>query len=491
MAKAAAKPLFEVDRAGLAKTLASRPKAFILAELFQNAADEDVSRIDIVLEQLGGDRWKLVVEDDNPEGFKNLAHAYTLFAESDKKDDPRKRGRFNLGEKLVIAVCEDVAIKTTKGTVVFSESGRYHLDEKRAKGTQFTATLRLTDDEAREIEQFVHTLIVPDGIEVTFGMETIVQRVPLATFDATLRTVRSDAEGNLRPTERKTAVEIYDPLPGETAMIYELGIPVVPTGDRFHVNVMQKVPLNMDRDNVPPAYLRDLRALVLNNAHGLMSKDDAAATWVTDALSDDAVEPEAVREVFAKRFGDKAVIHDPNDPEANKIAAENGYTVVPGRALPKAAWKNVKDSDVAKPAGQITPSPQPYQAEGEALALMNEGTWPDYVRNVADFAKMLAVEVLEGAQITVRVANDPTWPWAATYGPGLLTLNLGRLGHRWFEQINENTIDLLIHEFAHHYEADHLSRKYIDALSRIGARVWRLAMDRPAAFEIYGVATAA
>jgi hypothetical protein len=32
-----------------------------------------------------------------------------------------------------------------------------------------------------------------------------------------------------------------------------MGIPVVETGDRWHVDVAQKVPLNFDRDNLPPA----------------------------------------------------------------------------------------------------------------------------------------------------------------------------------------------------------------------------------------------
>src|SRR5439155_12367182 len=53
-------------------------------------------------------------------------------------------------------------------------------------------------------------------------------------------------------------------LPGETPTLYELGIPVVETGDRWHVSVGQEVPLTPDRTNVPPAYLRAVRVGVLN-----------------------------------------------------------------------------------------------------------------------------------------------------------------------------------------------------------------------------------
>ena len=59
-------------------------------------------------------------------------------------------------------------------------------------------------------------------------------------FEETLVTEHGD---DLRPTKRKCRVEIYDPREGETATLYELGIPVVETGDRWDCSVLQKVPL--------------------------------------------------------------------------------------------------------------------------------------------------------------------------------------------------------------------------------------------------------
>ena len=40
---------------------------------------------------------EFVVEDDSPDGFRDLTEAYTIFAESYKKVDPEKRGAFNIG----------------------------------------------------------------------------------------------------------------------------------------------------------------------------------------------------------------------------------------------------------------------------------------------------------------------------------------------------------------------------------------------------------
>lgn len=493
MSAATKLPAFAVDKKGLAKLLERKGKSFAVVELVQNAWDEDTTEVHVTLEAAPGQPglWKLVVEDDNPEGFKDLAHAYTLFAESLKKGDATKRGRFNLGEKLVIAVCEVAQVKTTKGTVQWVGDERQHKTAKRKAGSEFTGLLRLTQAEVDDIASVIHTLLPPDGITTTYNMTEIPQRAPIRSFTVALRTELADDEGRLRPTTRKTVVEVFEPLTGEAPSIYELGIPVVATGDRWHVNVMQKVPLPTDRDNVPPGYLRDIRTAVLNACHDLLTPTDGKAAWVTNALEDEAVTPEAATAAFTAKFGDKTVIFDPNDAQANKIAIEQGYTVVPGGALPAAAWKNVKGAGAVQPAGKVTPSMHTVLAEQGEIKTMNEAHWPEYVRNVASFCKALAKRLID-VDVTVKVGNDPTYPADATYGDaagkGELMLNLGRLGHKWFEAgVTQDTLDLLFDEFGHHYESDHLSENYYRALRTLGAKTTMLALAEPSFFEAFGV----
>ena len=56
--------------------------------------------VSVTLERIAGTRQaRLTVKDDNPEGFRDLTHAFTLFAESEKRYNEKLRGRFNLGEK--------------------------------------------------------------------------------------------------------------------------------------------------------------------------------------------------------------------------------------------------------------------------------------------------------------------------------------------------------------------------------------------------------
>ena len=75
---------FEVDKDGLAKVLARRGKEFIIFELLSNALDEDVTQVTITLTQPKSGVSTLTVVDDSPDGFENLSHAWTLFAESKK-----------------------------------------------------------------------------------------------------------------------------------------------------------------------------------------------------------------------------------------------------------------------------------------------------------------------------------------------------------------------------------------------------------------------
>src|SRR5437879_1725459 len=102
---------------------------------------------------------RLIVEDDAPEGFKDLSHAFTLFADSTKKRNPEQRGRFNLGEKLVLAISDEVTIRTTKGGIRFDAEGRHNLRVHQPVGSRIECLLRLTAEECRALEGHVRKLM--------------------------------------------------------------------------------------------------------------------------------------------------------------------------------------------------------------------------------------------------------------------------------------------------------------------------------------------
>lgn len=483
---------FIVDKVGLSKLLEQKGKVFAVFELISNCLDTKASFIAVTLSPTPGKPYaEIIVEDDDPQGFKNLAHAFTLFAESEKKSDVEKRGRFNLGEKLVLALCSEASITSTKGSVLFDGSGRHTSKRKTERGSVFRGLIRMTREEYTDVLAKLDTLIVPSGVKLTINGQPMASRASIAGFECTLPTVKSNEEGYLRPTTRKTLVTLHEVKPGETATLYELGIPVVETGDKWHVNVHQKVPLNSDRDNVTPAYLRELRTYVLNETFAMLKgTDDATAAWVRDASGDKRVEPEAFRHVMIERFGAKAVSYDPSDPEGSKLAVSEGYNVIPGGALSPGEWKNVRATGAVQPAGKVTPSPKPFSPDGSPLKMLSREKWSAGMKDIAAFAAAIGKIVL-GEIVTVDIANDTGWPFNACFGQRCITFNAGRLGHRWFDQGRKHpdVLRLVIHELAHFYASDHLSREYHDALCKVGARVAIAALEEPALFETNPTAT--
>lgn len=335
---------FSVDRIGLSKVASRRALAAAVWELVSNSLDAPgTTRVDVALEPIPTSPFVTVrVTDDSPDGFINLSHAWTLYAESARKGDAEKRGRFNLGEKLVLALCRRATIATTSGTVLFDDDGRHQSRAKREAGTEFSGEIRMTRDQLQEVWMELRKAIVPTGVDLHVNGERISHRVPVKVVEATLATEIADAEGFLRRSSRKTKVEIYKLDPGETAYLYELGIPVVETGDQWHVNVLQKVPLNTDRDNVPPAFLTAIRALVLNAMVAEIKGEQAAAPWVRAATESKDAAPEAVVQVVKERFGERFVGWDPTDHEANSTAEAAGFKVIPVAALSKLERDNVE-----------------------------------------------------------------------------------------------------------------------------------------------------
>ena len=481
------KQWFDVDRVGLGKQAEEQSKGRLIGELIQNALDEaGVTQIAVSLALVPGRPLAdLTVEDDSPEGFRDLSHAYTLFADSYKRGNPEKRGQFNLGEKMVLAVCESASISTTKGTVVFDqEQGRIEKPrQKRERGSVFQGRIRLTREQFPEVCDYLRSLLLPEGIVVSFNGERLLPRTPIRTFEASLETLVADEEGVMRPRVRKAQVSLYEPLPGEVPGLYEMGLPVVDTGDRWHVNVGQRVPLNRDRDNVKPAYLQAVRVAVLNAAYDLLtSEEEATAGWCKLAGSDPRCSDEAIKHLIRLRFGEKVAAPDPSDTEAMKRFQAQGGTIVVG--LSRGEWANVRRSGAVPPAGQICPTARPYSDDpaAKAVTVIAEEKWSDGMRNIAAYAVFLARELM-GVSLIVSVVHT-TNNFAACYGSGRLDFNLLRLGHRWFEQGASEDVDrLLIHEFGHQYSGDHLSEEYHEALCRLGAGLKRLALEKPEAIR--------
>lgn len=476
---------FDVNKEGLAKLLERKGKQFAIAELISNAWDQNVTRVEVTLSPIPGGRslYRLIVTDDDPHGFKDLSHAFTLFAESNKKGEAQKRGRFNLGEKLVLAVCDSASIASTTGTVVFDKNGRHVSRKRRDRGSEFNGLIRMTAQEFKDCQAFVKTLIPPPGILTRFNAEEIEQRTAKAEFEAPLQTEIGDEQGYLRRSIRKTKVRVYEPLAGETPSLYEMGVPVVETNDRWHVDVLQKLPLNFDRDNVPPAFLRNIRTLVMNALFEQVRGDELSRTWVKEALESPEASAEAVAHFLDEKYSEKRVIYDPSDTEANKIAISQGYQVIHGNSLPPQIWTHVKAHGLAAPAGQVTPSDRP---KVDRSTIIDPAKYTPGMTRITNFAKFVAQQIKIG-EIQIQIVSDINQSHEACYGGRTLTFNMFRLGKAWFDlsPMDPEVTSLLIHEFAHDKVSDHLSHEFHKACSEYGAKLAEAVFNNRVLFDHY------
>jgi len=464
----------EVNLSGLRKVLSRRGRGFAIYELVQNAWDESTTKVTIDLTIPKHGVSQLVVTDDSPKGFQNLSHAYRMFEESEKKSNPTKRGAFNLGEKLVLALCDEATITSTTGRVTFNEKGRVHSkhpNHRSEVGTEFRGTLKLTVEEYENIARDVFRLIPP--VATWFNGIAIPAREALAEVEVDLPTTIADAEGYLRRTKRRTTVYIFEPLPGETPMLYEMGIPVVETGDTWHVDVSQKVPVNMERDNVPPSYLTAIRVAVANRMQNHIDAKIAAEPWVRVATGDPRISEGTLSRVLDLRFGERRVSYDPSDVGSNREAASQDYAVVSGGSLSAGEWENARQHGLITPAGQAFPTTHGAKTPAKVY---DRSEWTPEMRSYALFVESVTPELV-GHVVTLRFIKDPKMVCGQFFGT-YYNVNLAKHNpSNW-----QANIELMLHELAHTVvqSNDHLSHQFYETVGRLGAKLALLAVRYPA-----------
>jgi hypothetical protein len=366
-----------VDKDGLREATGHLPPERLVFELIQNALDENSTTCTVTITQQKL-MTRVSVSDDNPDGFKDLSDAHTLFRSTGKRSDPTKRGRFNLGEKIVFARAIKAAIITTKGTVSFDQKGRH--ESAKAQPTGSTIVVDFPRWKEREFNQCIDVLrsiLIPKGYKLTLNGEDIPYRGPKKVIETTLATeVLKDHDGTLAMTRtrRKTTVHFH-PACREKAHLYEMGLPVCPIDGRYDADVQQKIPQSQDRTLVSDSYIQDIYAEMLTAFQDDLDEQDLGSSAVKAALEDDRVAPDVAQKVFRAQFGDNAVIQSPFDPDANQEAARAGAMIVSGRTFGSAV------NDKLRSAG-IQTTTEAYSRDRDVLT--GGGLMPDGYKDVAD-----------------------------------------------------------------------------------------------------------
>ena len=486
-----AKGWIEADENGLAEIAERWGKTFAIRELAQNALDEPgVKRIMVTIIWDSETRVGYIrFEDDAPEGFYKLSHAWTLFARTRKRKDPESRGRFNLGCKIVLSLCKKALITTTKGRVIFDKEGRRTTSTKTAAGSVVECWMPMAKKEAAEMIEAAEGILVPNGIEFIVNGIMVEIREPLATIDVkSLPTEIEGENGRMAQTRRNTVIKVYEAEGnGENPYLHEMGIPIVALedGDRWHLDVAQRIPLTLDRTSVRGKFLKRVRSLVFNAMHKQLKPEDTNTTWTEEAAKDPDVTKDALDSYLTGKFGEDRVLTDMRDREANHRAAAEGFEVVHPRQLHGDIHKNIKKlgkDELLPDAGKKFPTPKIVLSPDAPDASYPERKHTDAMKRVMAHANRIG-EALLDCKVKTRLIMKTDTGLLAFYGHGDLALNVGRLGKKWFNE-HDHALDfdlneLLIHEFAHHHESNHLDERYHRACCRLGAKLAHLAWTNP------------
>ena len=468
-----------MDRRGFRDLMIGRELWLLLMENVSNAFDADCKVLDVNVRRRQRSPFVQVTFEDDGEGFSDIKLAYTFYADTERRSNPAKRGRFTVGEKNLLAVAEEAVIETRNKRLTFDSSGRHTGTLKTPRqGTLVKLLIRMTLNDEHEILEKLKHVHVPDGVTYRVNGFPVPLRPPIKSFTATFISPIKTEDGSIRSLSRTTEVRLYQS--NSEAYLFELGIPVQPIQCGFDVDIQQKIPLSQERDMVSDHFLQDVYAEVLNMVIDELPEDSAAETWVRIGLSDMRCQPETVAKVKLKRFGEKAVLWS-SDLQANEQAIGEGYQIIHPKTLSEEERERFEEtglkhsSDIFGRIGTRADIVKPTPA----------------MQKIADLAKSLAKELLD-REITVSFHSLFGGP-SAEYGYGQLQFNVASLGKAWFEQgITPDTVGVILHELAHDKANDpdyaHGATYQREAME-INGKAALLARNKPDRYrEIFGEA---
>jgi hypothetical protein len=464
---------FEVSKDGLKELQAGKPKHFILRELIQNAWDEDIKHCNVFL-NYDKNEAQILVSDDNPEGFKDLADAFTLFKSTAKRSNPEQRGRFNIGEKQAISICERAKITTTKGTIVFDKEGRRRTREQTKEGSEITLWVKMTREEYDEIFEMLYKYLPPKNIIFKINEITLCYKEPFKIVETSLETEILKEE-IIQKSWRKTQIHVLE-RKSEESWLYELGLPICPIDCKYSLDIQQKIPLNIDRETVPEKYLNYLFTQVLNETYEDLTEDEVSNVWVRRASENKEIKTEALKKVIEERFGDKVCVANPFDENSIDEAISRGYNVIRGSELSKKEWDNIRENSILSSSTELF-----------------GGTFvqADYVKPSAQQLKVakLAIKIAKKflkTNIKVVFVNTDKANIIAQFETTTNTLmfNLHNLSATFFETpVSKDTLSLIIHELGH-IGGHHIEMSYHELITKLSGELIMTALEESSFFDL-------
>ena len=357
----------QISTAGFAALNQSRPQEHLVKELVQNALDavqDSGGTVDVAYHHDG--RCFVVECRDTGTGIADLSALRVVYL-TFKMDSHRKRGRFGRGFKEILSVAHSAKILSGNSEIHFLEEwGQQITREVLARSPVMGTSIKMTFDWPADLiarfDAYFSRFLVPDNVTLLLNGNALPHRLVVHGIEATLTTeIYSPENQTWRKPRRKTTIQLASTCADETPFIYEMGIPVAAAewSVPFHANVLQRVPMNPNRDALASGYAKRLHKACLPTLLPKLDPNEATADWVGAAGAQSGAEIQ--KEIITKAFGATAVRSVPTmgkrdfDHDAERI----------GAAVVKTAQMSSGFREMAK---QHLPTAQEAVIEAEAKA---------------------------------------------------------------------------------------------------------------------------
>lgn len=323
----------QISTVGFASFNQARPPGHLVKELVQNAFDAiDDTGGTVALDYHHDGQFCHVSCHDTGSGIDDLSLVRIVYLTL-KTDSHLKRGRFGRGFKEILSVAKSATVSSANQSLHFLiENGRQvtreTLPEHKLGGTHVVMTFDWPQDTVDEFDHYFQQFIVPPNVTLKLNGRTVSHRQVQDTVGAQLTTeiYNPDSHSWQKP-RRKTQIELVEVQEDENSFIYEMGIPVAPAEWTvpFHANVLQRVPMNPNRDALASGFAKRIHTACLPTLLPALDQQQVTADWVGAAGT--ACSPEVQQDVIAKAFGDRAVRSVPTmgkrdfDDDAERIGA--------------------------------------------------------------------------------------------------------------------------------------------------------------------------
>ncbi|MCX5956452.1 MAG: ATP-binding protein [Cyanobacteria bacterium] len=496
-----------ISTEGFAAMNAARPAEHLIKELVQNAFDSFVEgqpgRIEL---RYGSQTEGFVVEcADNGSGISNLGDLRVVYL-THKTDSHLKRGRFGRGFKEALCIAEQARVTSGDQQLEFLlENGervtRQGVVSDMGTGTRVWMRMPWPAETRDRLDAYFAQFLVPEGIELVVNGERISARAVEHRVEANITTELYDAIGqSWKKPSRTTAIHLVRTQPGETATIYEMGIPVaaVDWNMPYHCDVQQRVPMNPNRDAVASGYPVMLHVACLPRLLEVMDESAVKDDWVGTAgrrcesnVQKRIIEQRAFGENIARsvpRMGERHFDEDARElgvQVVNTAQASGGFRDML-RVFVPSAQEVVKRDEIAKAerAGSDGFSIATAKEAGDLRQhwLERQGG-ADRVGRCLEFAVWFCQQLVDtcpgrenrvSGQLTLNHQVGVTLyaHWSVT---NVLTLALDQPCF-WQEPMGPEALQTLIHEAAHALNMHHglEFRQEVERLAGVAASLMLL-----------------